>query len=370
MAGRKGHRGWGWIRRLPSGRVHASYIGPDGIRHNAPRTFGDRMAAEVWLAKERRLIDFDEWTPSAQRQAQRQAAAVTVHEYITEWIKHRQLKPRSRTGYEDALRLYIKPKLGKVTIGALTPDAVRSWFTGLADKPTARMQAYAVLAGAMKTAAADGLIASSPVNVARASAAPTRREAVILDVKELAELAAAVPEQLKAFVLIAAWCGLRFGEVIELRRKDIDPQCEVLHVTRAAGHRRRECFIDTPKSGKGRTVVVPPHVRPALMAHLETFVEQDDSDLLFTPARDGGCHMTDWTVREGIKPALVKLGRGDMRIHDMRHFAGTMTARVGNLPETMGRLGHSSVRVSLMYQGTVTERDGEIAAALSKLAEL
>jgi hypothetical protein len=57
-----------------------------------------------------------------------------------------------------------------------------------------------------------------------------------------------------------------------------------------------------------------------------------------------------------------------MRLHDLRHFAGTMTAQVGNLVETMARLGHSTPAASLRYQGQVSGRAVEIAESLSVLA--
>jgi hypothetical protein len=77
-------------------------------------------------------------------------------------------------------------------------------------------------------------------------------------------------------------------------------------------------------------------------------------------------------LRHYIK-ALDAIGRDGKKkprpsIHDMRHFTGTQTARVGNLVETMGRLGHSTVKSSLIYQGIVSGRDAEIADALSQLA--
>jgi len=58
-----------------------------------------------------------------------------------------------------------------------------------------------------------------------------------------------------------------------------------------------------------------------------------------------------------------------IRVHDLRHFAGTHTARVANLVETMSRMGHSTAKASLLYQQQVSGRDVEIAAALSQLAE-
>src|SRR6476659_9815932 len=57
MSGTKSHRGWGWIRKRPSGRFQASFIGPDRKRHFGPTTFSNRMRAERWLANERDLIE-------------------------------------------------------------------------------------------------------------------------------------------------------------------------------------------------------------------------------------------------------------------------------------------------------------------------
>jgi hypothetical protein len=58
-----------------------------------------------------------------------------------------------------------------------------------------------------------------------------------------------------------------------------------------------------------------------------------------------------------------------LRLHDLRHYAGVMTARTGAmLTENMSRLGHTTVAASLIYQDVVSGRDEEIAAALSTLA--
>jgi integrase len=67
---------------------------------------------------------------------------------------------------------------------------------------------------------------------------------------------------------------------------------------------------------------------------------------------------------------LKSIGREGVRVHDLRHFCGTQTARVGNLVETMSRLGHSTVQASLIYQQVVSGRDAAVADALSKLAAI
>jgi integrase len=88
---------------------------------------------------------------------------------------------------------------------------------------------------------------------------------------------------------------------------------------------------------------------------------------VFPPQR-GGCHLNDKVFRDAIAKPLNDIKRGDLRIHDLRHFAGTQIARVGNLAESMQRIGHSTVRASLIYQSVVSGRDAEVAVALSELA--
>lgn len=66
MAGKRGHRGFGHVRRLPSKRYQASYTGPDGARHSAPSTYDNKALAEAWLSVEHSLIAAESWiAPSA-----------------------------------------------------------------------------------------------------------------------------------------------------------------------------------------------------------------------------------------------------------------------------------------------------------------
>jgi integrase len=197
---------------------------------------------------------------------------------------------------------------------------------------------------------------------------PRQRDPAVLTVTEVAALADAIrPERLKALVLLCAWTAVRWGEVSELRRKDVGDDCEILFVTRAVTRRDGVYRVDTPKAGKGRAVVIPPHIREDLRNHLSTHVAKEDDALLFPAARGG--HINDRVFsREYFAAALKSIGREKVRVHDLRHFAGTQTARVGNLVETMGRLGHSTVKASLIYQQIVSGRDAAVADALSELA--
>jgi integrase len=64
------------------------------------------------------------------------------------------------------------------------------------------------------------------------------------------------------------------------------------------------------------------------------------------------------------------IGREGVRVHDLRHSAGTMTALTGaTLAETMARLGHSTPKAAMLYQPVASGRAEAIAAGLSRLAE-
>ena len=89
--------------------------------------------------------------------------------------------------------------------------------------------------------------------------------------------------------------------------------------------------------------------------------------MLFTPGCYS-CQVNDRVFAKDIfKSALAAIARADVRVRDLRHFAGTMTAQVGNLVKTMARLRHSTHNASLIYQQQVSGRDIAVADALSAL---
>ena len=103
MPGKKGHRGWGHIRQLSnkSRRFQASYIGPDFVRHYAPRTFTARMDAEAWLTAERRLIERDEWMPPKARTALRRATSIPLGEYAGQRVVESPRSCRDERGEQS-----------------------------------------------------------------------------------------------------------------------------------------------------------------------------------------------------------------------------------------------------------------------------
>lgn len=180
----------------------------------------------------------------------------------------------------------------------------------------------------------------------------------------------AMPDRLRALVLIGAWCGLRFGELIELRRKDLDLRQRVLRVRRGVVHVGGKVTVGSPKSDAGvRDVAIPPHLIPVLAEHLTRHVAGGRDALLFSSVHDPDVQVHSNTVRRHWLKARVAAGRPDLRVHDLRHTGAVLTAQSGaTLAELMARIGHSTPQAALRDQHAARGRDAEIAAALSRMA--
>ena len=236
-------RSFGTLRKLPSGRFQATYVGPDLERHAAPVTFEAKIDAEGWLASERRLIERDDWMPPARRAeveaAALQAASETVGSYAYRWladgVAQGRLRPLTVVDYRRSLDLHILPTLGDVRLTEVTRGTVRSWHdTTMANTaPRARSKAYALLRTVMNNAVQDELIAASPVQIRGAGVARRKHEIEPASLSELDAIVAAMPERLGLTVLLATWCALRYGEVAELRRKDVMLSSGQLRVARS-----------------------------------------------------------------------------------------------------------------------------------------
>jgi integrase len=356
-------RGFGRIRAERSGRFSAAYVGPDGKLHLGPRTYLHQTDAEAWIAAERRKIDLGTWG-SVER-----SDGITLRAYTDKWIEQRQLRPRTRQHYESMLERLILPDLGDTKIVTLTPAKIRVWHAGLgADHPTRNAHAYALLHAICATAVQDEVLDANPCRIRAAMQTKRKRDVEVLTPAQVERLASKMPARLRASVLLAAWCGLRWGETSELRRKDVSKDCVTLRVRRAVTYRKGKFYPGEPKTAAGvRDVAVPPHIRPVIKAHLKNHVGSDAEALLFPT--DEGIHMHGDNYRTPWEKARAAIGKPNLRVHDLRHAGAVLAAQSGaTTAELMHRLGHTTPQMALRYQHVAEGRDAEIAERLSKLA--
>jgi integrase len=220
----------------------------------------------------------------------------------------------------------------------------------------------------LATAIADEILDRNPCRVVGAGVerSPERPIATLAEIEALANT---VGRRWRAMVLLAAWCGLRFGELIALRRSDVDLLCGAVRVERTvveltSGKR----ILGPPKTRAGlRTVAIPPHVLPEIEAHLEAYVGPEPDSLMFAGERGGGFIRRSWWSTHW-KAARESVGV-DLRFHDLRHTGNTLAASTGpSTRELMARMGHASSSAALRYQHATWDRDQAIARALSDLA--
>jgi len=373
----KSRRGFGQISKLPSGRLRARYTGPDLIRHAAPFTFETREDAEAWLAAERRLVTSgDDWTPPKLRSS-RNAKRLLFGEYADAWlagrtVRGRPLAARTSEHYRKLLDTHLLPTFAGVPLRSITPDMVDNWYVGTAiGRPTTQAHAYSLLRTILGTAVDRNLISTAnPAKVRGGGSTSRAKKVQPATLSELEALVAAMPERYRLMTLLASWCALRFGELAELRRADVDTTQGVLRIRRGVVRAAGQVIVKPPKSDAGsRDVAIPPHLLPLVRVHLLQHAEAGKDGLLF-PARGGG-HLAPSSLYRVFYRAREQAGRPDLRWHDLRHTGAVLAAQTGaTLADLMGRLGHSTPGAALRYQHAAADRDQEIARKLSALAQV
>jgi integrase len=135
---------------------------------------------------------------------------------------------------------------------------------------------------------------------------------------------------------VAGYSGLRWAELVGLRRRHVDLAGARVHVVEQAAEVAGKIVVGPPKTEAGRRVVTLPAVAAkALAEHLDRYAQ---------PGLDG------------------------LRFHDLRHTAGTLAAVAGaTTKELMERIGHTSPGVTLRYQHVMADRQAALAAALDGL---
>lgn len=365
MAGKEGRRRFGNVRKRHSGRWQARYVGPDGIERTAPNTFDTERLAKKWLTVVESEIIKGEWVAP-------EAGEVEFGGYGERWIAERRLAPRTRENYEDLYRLYIRPHLGKLAIGAIKPATVRSWRATLLGQGATEPQAvksYRLLRAILNTAIKeDTLIRENPCRIKGYDSyhTPERPTATVAQVFALAK---AVPARFHALIILAAFSGLRWGELAALRRRDVELDAGTVRVPRKLAALRNRLEFGAPKSEAGvRTVALPAAALKALRPHMCDYTGQGSESLIFTGEKGGLLRTGNFGRAVKWIETVKALGfPPGFHFHDLRHTGNTLAAASGaSTRELMHRMGQSSMRAALIYQHATSERDREIAAGMDR----
>ena len=335
----------------------ARYRGPD--RKERQRAFRRQSDARAWLRERQSDIGGGAWVPP--ERAKRHFADVA-----DEWLTLHTGKPSTTAGYRSVLRSHINPRFGNREIGSIERPEIRRLVADLSSTGLSAntvRNALNVVKGVCSHGVEAGALRSSP---AAGVAAPRgcRREMTVATTEQVAEIAENVPLDHGTLILTAAYTGLRAGELFALRVGDLDLMRGRVHVRRAVAEVRGELVTGVPKSGRERTVSLPPFLRELLASHVMD-VATDPEALVFRSRSGAQLRISNFYPRI-FRPAADQAGLPELRFHDLRHTCVAFLIESGAHPRAiMERLGHSSVAVTLdTYGHTLPSLDDDLTVAL------
>lgn len=369
-------RGLGSIRKLPSGRYQVRYTDPNGVRRTARTTFKAKSQAEFELTKIRGAVESGTWQVDETPQAgDLDPKTITLSELARHW-RAQQVNAKGQPLSPNTLREYerlIDNTLGKLAtkpVRSITRQNIETWRAPeIKRAPNQTSKAYKHLKTLMTWAHKRHWIASNPCDIERATAyTPSEPEAP--DTKQVEIMLENSPAPFRALLALAAYGGLRKGEILELRRKDLESFKDGqeswirVNVSRGVIWDQGKAIVRKPKTEAGiRSLLLPLAVSDLINTYLKQ-VSIDPEALLFPRKQIGNEHMGEYQINPLWRKVRALAGYTG-RFHALRTYAATEFAKLNPTnQELMDRFGHRDIKTAMRYQRT-TGRDAELLRKLS-----
>lgn len=277
------------------------------------------------------------------------------------------LKAKTLDGYEIAFRVHIYPVFGTRRIASITSQDVEKFISHMRAKPTPSgalrsetsvLGVYRAVVKIFTSATKHRLIPNNPCAVVTKPKASTK-EANFLSVPEVEAIARLLDDEAPYGLLVrlAAFTGLRAGEIAALRIKDLDLLHGEVRAHRNMSHTSKGYVVSTPKTTHSRREV--PILVDSLLADLEAYLEEHplraDPNASLWPGKIKGHPVLTYErpydpkgfYRYTFKPAAAKAGLPDLKFHELRHTFATIALESGETIFEVSRwLGHSSVDIT------------------------
>ena len=325
----------------------------------------------------------------------------TVGQFAQVWADGLRLAPSTLASYRKNLRLHVLPEIGNVRMNQLpgarlTQLYVKLEKTGRQDhkaggglSPRTVRYIHTIVKAMLGEAVRQGLIATNPADRA---VPPAAREAKAPEIRPW------TAGQLSTFLgwadergctdavawRVLAYTGMRRGELLALRWRDLDLDVARLSVRRSAGIVKTkgegEQLVEGPtKSGRQRSVDLDQRTIDALRryrvarAGLDLRLVRDES-LIFGDLNGGHLNPDRFSRRFTRSLALARSQLGAdalpmMRVHDLRHTHASVLLAAGVPVKVVSeRLGHATVTITLeTYQHVMPGMQAEAAARFAAL---
>jgi integrase len=337
-------RGPAWYAkyRLPDGRQVQRRLGPAWTTRGRPAAgYLTKRSAEAWLH------DVLEQARAGTLPGLRRSNA-TVADAAAEWLRYviadRAIKPSTQKEYRSMLNAHILPAFGDRPLEAVTARDIERWRAGLTVCPRTKNKLVTVLHGIYRRAQRVWDLNVNPaVHVERLREPRSLDIDVFTPEEVMALVRAAASEQDAAVFLTAAFTGLRRGELVALRWRDVDFAGSLIRVRATYTHEA----LTTPKSGRVRSVPMALDVAAALARLGQRGVAVGDEDQVFLGA--GGGYLDGSALRRRYERALERAGLRRLRFHDLRHTFGTRMIAVADIVRVKEWMGHADVETTMRY---------------------
>jgi integrase len=340
--------------RLTDGRQVQKLLGPAWTERSRPpagyytRRTADEALHELLTDARRGAL------PDSRRSGR------TFGEACSEWLRYveheKQRAPSTVRDYTNVVNAALLPEFGADTpLEQITTDRVDTYRERLLDDGDLSRRTIqkmlVLLFGVMKRAKRRGWIATNPCeDVERVSIKRSGDFNVLTPVEVQAVARAAENAQDAAMFTVAAFTGLRLGELRALRWRDVDFTRQTVFVRGSYTHGKQ----GPPKSGLVRSVPLIDQAARSLndLSRRDEFTGADD--LVF--CTELGEPVNDDRLRERFYAALDRAGLGDRRrgedpmvFHDLRHTFGTLAVEAWPLHDVQAYMGHADIQTTMIY---------------------
>lgn len=274
----------------------------------------------------------------------------SVGEFALRWRATRSHLARATRDLDrHLLDSLILPQFGQRAVATVRQSEIAAWLSGLDLASSTKSKALQKLSAILTLAVADGALKVNPADsVQRPRVRPVREGRALTDnqVWRLLQAAEQVDPDTAAMVWCMARAGLRIGEVMALKRSDVDLGGRLLQIEGSMS--RGEGVRDVKgRDGSGRIIPIPEDLARRLDEHLSHPVASMEG-WLFTAPRGGQLRYDNWRTRRWV-PIVEQAGVGDVNPHDLRHTLATRLFVVDGwgVPQVQAFLGHADPKVTL-----------------------
>ena len=336
------------------------FYAPDGSRR--AKTFPKKKEAEQFATKMEADKLRGQWLDPKLAKTPFEDVVATYLDTLV------HLSPSTRMKVEGHLRNYVLPTFRRFQVANIKPSDVRAWISAMMRhglSPATVKAIHGTFSRVMNQAVLDGMVSRSPSAGVNLPKEDPGEEMNVIEPEKLVALADALNPRFQALIYTAAYCGLRWSELVALQVRNLDLLKGTIHVRESLVEVNGTLYAGSTKSGVKRTVSVPRELCQMLGEHLNEFPAV--GGFVFTSAQGMPLrrnfykrHYLPALVTSGLDPDLCLCQKEDCverhsplyRFHDLRHTCAALLIAQGAHPkEIQEQLGHSTIRITLDRYG-------------------